>query len=115
MYYVYVHSNPLGTYDMTRLQCSSLDPKVRTTKTPDELSAVLQCCSAAVLCVRSQMSPCPSNWVREVTADTELQQQHTLSTPHLTSSGLVQHINAILAMQDPECISGRVIKNVTKL
>ena len=50
MYYVYVHSNPLGTYDMTRLQCSSLDQKVRTTKTPDELSAVsavLQCCSAA--------------------------------------------------------------------
>ena len=39
------------------------------------------------------MSPCPSNWVRKVTADTELQQQHTLSTPHLTSSGLVQHIN----------------------
>ena len=93
----------------TRLQCSSLDQKVRTTKTPDELSAV-----SAVLRVRSQMSPCPSNWVREVTADTELQQQHTLSTPHLTSSGLVQHINAILAMQDPECISGRVIKNTTK-
>ena len=49
MYYVYVHSNPLGTYDMTRLQCSSLDQKVRTTKTPDELSAVSAVLRAAVL------------------------------------------------------------------